>query len=169
MVYIKGKKAFFKKEGIMQVLGNPINLARNLHSEGYRLIHIIDESPRNISPNFDIYDALTTFMNIEVECENRLLAKKLLSIKSRIAIRLPPSFSLEEFKEDKRLIVGMVRKGHSGDISQVHDLIIQDADDKSIHQFHKKGKRIIISRDDFNDLNPSSKRLVWGVLMHDFS
>jgi hypothetical protein len=150
----------------MKIRGNPVSLARELASEGYRLIHIIDEARGRISPNLDIYDALTTFINIEVECDNHEFARRLLSIRSRIVVSMPPAFALDDLQENHRLIAGRVDSSYGGDCSLVHDLIVDSADNKSISGF--SGKRIIISEQDYEMLSPESKKKVFGILLRNF-
>nr|QNO54469.1 hypothetical protein FMKGKFDM_00002 [Methanosarcinales archaeon ANME-1 ERB7] len=164
VIYVRGKQAFSKKEGILRLLGKPTGVARDFAEEGRKLIHIIDKEARGTSPNFDVYDSLTTFMHIQVECGSETFAKLLVGIKARAVVRLPPKFSLEGFSDDERLLVGIIESGYSGSVEGVHDLIIENADDKSVEKFSKTKKRLIVKKEDYEKLKTENKKKIWGVL-----
>lgn len=157
--YVKDKQAFRKKEGTMAIIGNAVDVAKKL-SKKAKLIHIIDlDALQGMSVNFDIYDKLTYLVNIEVETDPRPeIVSKLLKIKSRAVVRLPAD--LETFEKEKRLLVGKITGEYNGKTDSVHDLIIENAGDKSIEKFPEK--RIIIYEKDFEKLR--EKKKIWGKI-----
>lgn len=144
--YVKDKQAFSKKHGIMKMLGNPIHLARRLASEGTKLIHIIDEdAKKGMATNLDVYDKLTCFINIEVECgESEAIIEKLLLVKARVVLRLPGGLDLARWKEKKRLLAGIAAPDYNGDADGVHDVLLEQADEKQMKRFIGLGKRVIL-------------------------
>jgi len=164
VIYIRGKQAFSKKEGIMTFLGKPTDVARDFAENGRKLIHIIDLDSKGRSPNFDVYDSLTCIMNIQIECSNEGFAKKLVDIKSRVVVKLPSNFSFDDFSENERLMVGQIDCNYSGSMDGVHDLVIENADDEAIKKFLKSKKRLIIRKKDFEKLKSENKKKIWGLL-----
>lgn len=145
------------REGTLSIIGNPVDVAKKL-SEKTKLIHIIDlDALKGSATNLDIYDKLTFFVNIEVECaSDEGLIKKLLAVKSRVVVRLPAELS--KFQEQKRLLVGKVSQDYEGDTSAVHDLVIEDAKEGIVKKF--PDKRVIVYRKDLE----KTKESVWGVI-----
>src|SRR5512135_2780469 len=113
----------------MRLLGKPLDAARRMKDEGSRLIHIVDVDAINGLPtNMDIYDGLTYFINIEVECAPKdAFVKKLLSIKARVVLP-PDSLDLSKIRE-KKLLVAKIPPGYAGEAEGFHDVILEDADD----------------------------------------
>jgi hypothetical protein len=153
VIYVKDKQAFTKSDGILRLLGNPVFLAK--------LIHIIDEdAKKGLATNLDIYDKLTLFMNIEVECgEHEEIIEKLLGMKARIVFRLPTKLDLGKWKDKKRLLVGIVESDYKGKAEGVHDVILEKADKEKIKKFRDLGKRIIVLESEKKELD------VFGILM----
>jgi hypothetical protein len=164
VIFVRGKQAFSKEGGILRLIGKPTDVARDLAGKGRKLIHIIDKEARETSPNFDVYDTLTTFMNIEVECKTKSFAMRLIEVKGRAVIRLPAKFSLADFSEHERLMVGLAGRSYSGSVDGVHDLIIEEADDAAIAKFSKTKKRLIVHREDYEGLKAENRKKIWGVL-----
>lgn len=161
--YLKGKQFFTKQKGILCLAGKPVDVAKDLSKQGYKLLHIIDmDASGGNSPNFDVYDVLTQFINIQVECKNKEFARKLIAMKSRIVVTFPTDFDLKQFSENKRLIVGKI-DSYEKISEDVYDLIIENADDKLVESLKTK-KRIIVYEKDYEKLNNKNKRLVWAVL-----
>jgi len=165
IIYVKDKQASRKDQGMLRLIGNPVFVARDMKQEGVKLIHIIDEdAKRGISNNLDIYDKLTFFINIEVECsENEMILGKLLEKKVRVVIKLPAKTDLSKWKGNERLLVGIAPSGYNGDAQGVHDVIIEDADDKKVERYAALGKRIIVNEADYKKLK--TKKKVFGVLL----
>jgi uncharacterized protein related to proFAR isomerase len=70
LVYLKDKQFYVKQKGVLRILGNAVEIAKELGSR-YRLLHIVDlDLKKGSTANFDIYDKLTYFVNIQVECED---------------------------------------------------------------------------------------------------
>lgn len=164
LIYVKDKQAFIKERGILRLLGKPIDIANNLKEEGYKLIHIVDlDALDGLSTNLDIYDALTYFINVQVECAPKeQLVKKLLSFRCRVVI--PPSnLDLSAIKE-KNLLVAKFSKETKGNLEDFHDVLIEDADDNSVKKFKKLGKRVLVFEKDKEKI----KEDVWGVVTSSF-
>ena len=147
------------REGTLSIIGNPVDVAKKL-AEKAKLIHMIDlDALKGVSANFDIYDKLTFFVNIEVECAPKeQLIKKLLAVKSRVVVKLPAELS--EFKEQKRLLVGKIPVDYKGDTSQVHDLVIENAEGEVGKLFPEK--RVIVYSKDLAGVKDREK--LWGVI-----
>lgn len=130
LVYMKDKQFYTKRDGVMRILGNAVEVAKKLGSE-YKLIHIVDlDLKKGSNANFDTYDKMTYFVNIEVECiENSVFVKRLLEIKSRVVLDLPTKLELEKWKDQERLLVGRITAGYSGKAEGVHDVIIEKPED----------------------------------------
>ncbi|MBN1170487.1 hypothetical protein JXA56_05670 [Candidatus Micrarchaeota archaeon] len=156
LIYLKDKQAFTKKDGIMKFIGKPIDIARNLQEQGYRLIHIVDEDALSgLSNNFDIYDSLTCFINIQVECAPRLpLIKKLLSVRARVVLE-PGKADLSSINE-KNLLVAKIKGKTEASLEDFHDLVLED--EQAIKEYSKSGKRIILYE----------KGKAWGVIISSF-
>jgi len=164
IIYVKDKQASRKDQGMLRLIGNPVFLARDMKQKGVKLIHIIDEdAKRGISNNLDIYDKLTFFINIEVECsENEVMVGKLLEKKVRVVLKLPAKTDLSKWKGNERLLVGIAPSGYKGNAEGVHDVIIEDANDVKVEKFAALGKRIIVDEADYRRLK--RKKAIFGVL-----
>lgn len=162
VIYVKDKQAFAKKDGILRLLGNPVFVAKDFAKKGIKLIHIIDEdAKKGMATNLDVYDKLTYFINVEVECgEHEQIIEKLLGMKARVVIRLPTKLDLKKWKEHERLLVGKVGSDYSGKAEGVHDVIVEEADEEIVRRFMDLSKRVIILETEQRRL----KNLCWGVL-----
>lgn len=158
LIYLKDKQAFSKRKGVMYLLGNPVETAKKLKNEGYILIHIIDlDAKKGMETNFDVYDKLTYFINIEAECGNHeRFIKRLLEIKTRVVINLPSEIDLKKYSEHKRLLVGKIGKDYSGNAEEVHDLILEEPTEKLFSRF--KDRRLIVYE------KYKGKEKVWGII-----
>ena len=164
LIYLKDKQAFTKQDGPMRLLGKPQDVAKSLHEGGCMLIHFVDMNAlAGASTNFDVYDGLTYFINVEVECAPRAeLVHKLLSIKCRVV--LPPADSkggmdVTEMRE-KKLLVAKIPPGYKGEAAGFHDVILEEADKAGVERFASLGKRVIIYDKD----KGKAKGRVWGVI-----
>ena len=151
----------------MKILGKPIDICKKLQQEGHKLIHIIDKDAlTGSSTNFDIYNNLTFFLNIQVEIASREeFVKKLLKINCRVVI--PPNPQLDLSKESKKLLVAKFRADLDYgmlNIEPFSDVILENADDDSIDLYIAKGKRIIVFESDFKKLKKEKAKKIWGVL-----
>ncbi len=158
LIYLKDKQAFAKRNGVMRLLGNPVEIARRLKGEGYILIHIVDlDAKEGMETNFDVYDKLTYFINIEVECgEREHFIERLLGIKSRVVLELPTKIDLKKWEEHKRLLVGKIGKNYTGNAEEVHDLILEEPTERLLSLF---GDRRLIVYGSYK-----GKEKVWGVI-----
>ena len=160
LFYVKDKQAFRTREGSLRLLGKPIDIAKRLKNDGFRLIHIVDlDALKGLSTNLDIYDSLTYFINVQVECAPvDALVKKLLLFRCRVVI--PPSgLDLSKIRE-KNLLVARVSKDNP--VEDFHDVLIENSDDKLVKKFKQKGKRVIIFEKD------RGKEPVWGMIISAF-
>jgi uncharacterized protein related to proFAR isomerase len=164
--YLKDKQAFVKSEGTMRLIGKPIDRCRRLSKDGIKLIHILDlDAIRGMSTNFDTYDHLTYFVNIQVEIGSKLdFIERLLRIKARVVVELPTELNIGQLQQYERLLVGKIKSDYVGNISGVHDLVLENADDECVKKFHKTGKRIMIYESNYRKLETENRKLVWGVL-----
>jgi len=146
LIYVKDKQAFKKEDGTLKLIGKPAELAREWQKEGIKLIHIIDlDAVNRNSSNFDIYDTLTYFINVEVEGarDERAIAR-LLDVNARVVVELPTPIKLSKFSDKKRLLVGKIE--HLKDANDdVFDLYYTGTDEKTAEKLLKTKKRIILT------------------------
>lgn len=165
---IKDKQAFNLD---MRFLGKPIDMCKKFKEQGYKLVHIIDKDAKSgSSTNFDIYNNLTFFLNIQVEISsNEEFVKKLLKINSRVVIPPNPQFNLS--KESKKLLVAKFRADvdyDQLDISCFNDVILENADDASVDCYLAQEKRIMVFESDFKKLSKEKAKKIWGILLVSF-
>lgn len=162
IIYIKDKQAFTKKNGVLRLLGNPVHIVREMAKQGTKLIHMIDEdAKKGVATNLDVYDKLTYFINVEVECgEHESIVEKLLGMKARVVLRLPTKLDLNKWKEKERLLVGIVGPDYKGNANGVHDVILEQADEEKVKRFLELGKRVIVHETGDKEL----ETLCWGLL-----
>ena len=154
ILYLRDKQAFKKTNGTLRILGNAVEVAKKL-GEKYKLLHIIDlDLKKGSTANFDIYDKLTYFTNIQVECENEIAAERLLELKARIVLQLPTKLPLEKW--NKRLLVGIVTGKE--DAGKVHDVILKNPTKENIEKY--KGNRIMVFEEKWD-----KKIEVWAVIL----
>ncbi|MBI2079961.1 hypothetical protein HYT84_04285 [Candidatus Micrarchaeota archaeon] len=142
LIYVKDKQAFVKEEGVLRLIGKPIELANKWKKEGIKLIHIIDlDASLGSSTNFDLYNSLTYLINIQVEgVKDEKLLEKLLSIGARVVVSLPTKIDLRKFEDKKKLLVGKINAVTNTE--SVHDLILE-SESKEILEL-AKGRRLIV-------------------------
>jgi len=163
---VKDKQGFRKDEGTLRQIGNPTQLVRKLADSGAKLIHIVDlDAKIGSAANMDIYDKLTYFVNIQVEIgENENMVERLIGVKARVVLALPTKLDLSKWKKNERLFVGLVGPDYKGNAEGVYDVIIENADNEAIKRFSILKKRIIVFSTDYEKINASSRKLVWGIL-----
>ncbi len=163
LIVIKHKQVF--RQDMLTLLGKPIDVAKRMKEEGHRLIHIVDEDAlAGNSSNLDIYDHLTYFINVEVECAPREeIVHKLLSLKCRVVLQPPLQPALSGFRE-KKLLVAKVPRGYAGGLEGFHDVIVEGADDAAVARFAAMGKRVIVYNKDLEKLGSRAKKAVWGSI-----
>lgn len=160
LILVRHKQVF--RGDMLTLAGKPVDVARRLKEEGAKLIHIVDEDAlAGLSSNLDIYDDLTFFINVQVECApDDALVKKLLSLKCRVV--LPPGrLDVSRYRE-KKLLVAKVRAGHEGGLEGFHDVLLEDADDAAVARFSAMGKRVMVYAKDLKKLK--SPQAVWGAV-----
>ncbi|MFN7088852.1 MAG: hypothetical protein ACK4NX_03515, partial [Candidatus Paceibacteria bacterium] len=64
-----------------------------------KLLHIVDlDAKKALTTNFDVYDKLTYFINIEVDgISNSKFMEKLLEINARVVVELPTAINLKKW------------------------------------------------------------------------
>jgi uncharacterized protein related to proFAR isomerase len=164
LFYVKDKQAYRMDHGSLRMMGNPTQLVKKLAEKGAKLIHIVDlDAKRGTTSNMDIYDKLTYFVNIQVECSTKKdMIERLIGVKARVVLELGPDLS--EWKKSERLLVGVAKPDYKGGAEGVHDVIIEDATEESTARFLELGKRILLSDSDYDKLDKKKQKLVWGVL-----
>lgn len=150
LVYMRDKQFYAKHKGVLRLIGNAVEIAKKL-SEEYELLHIIDLNlNKGSTANSDVYDKLTYFTHIQVECENEKMAERLLELKARVVLKLPTKLPIERWNE--RLLVGIVTGKE--DAEGVHDIILKNPTKEKIEKY--KDKRIIVFE--------KSKEKAWGII-----
>lgn len=141
LFYVKDKQAFAKSGSIPRLLGNPVEIAKELKGDGCKLIHIIDEDAlKGMAKNLDVYSAMTYFINVQVECAPREeIVRKLLSLRCRVV--LPPEADISSY-EEKNLLVAKLPEGYRGRADGFRDVIAQDA--KTAERMIKMKKRVML-------------------------
>lgn len=163
IIYIKDKQAFANADGIMRLLGPAVETIKKL-AEKYGLFHIIDLDLKNGNwANFDIYDKLTYFTHIQIECEDENAIERLLKINARVVVHLPTRLPLERW--NRRLLAGIAESA-SDNISGVNDVIIACDHEKTIAEIMKKcareKKRVMIPEKKWG-----KKTKVWAVILNE--
>ncbi len=163
---VKDKQAFMQKDGMMRLIGKPIDVAKKWRDQGCKLIHIIDsDAQKGMTTNLDIYDNLTYFVNVQVECAPiPAIFTKLLTLKCRIVLSPSAGASIAAMAE-KKLLVAKIASGSvvkDAELAPFHDVILEDADDASVERFDSLGKRVIIYEKDKDKLKSMKK--IWGVI-----
>jgi len=157
LIYIKDKQAFTKVNGTLKIIGSAVEAVRKLSGD-YKLIHIVDRDlEKGITTNFDIYDKLTYFINIQVECNDEKIAERLLELKARVVLKLPTKLPLEKWNE--RLLVGVI--GDDEDAAGVHDVILLNPTKERIEKY--KEKRVMVFKKKWD-----KKTEVWAVILQEF-
>lgn len=150
LVYMRDKQFYAKQKGVLRILGNAVEIAKKVSGE-YELLHIIDLNlQKGSTANSDVYDKLTYFTHIQVECENEKMAERLLGIKARVVLKLPTELPIEKWNE--RLLVGIVTGKE--DAKGVHDVILKNPTKEKMEKY--KDKRVMVFE--------KSKEKAWGVI-----
>ncbi len=162
---IKDKQAFSESGGMMRLIGKPVDVAKKWKEEGVEMIHAIDtDAQKGLPTNLDVYDNLTFFINVEVECAPvPEIITKLLCLKCRVV--LPQSAGpLVSGMAEKKLLVAKLppgMKADEGELGYFHDVILEDADKGSVEYCAKLGLRVIIYEKDAKKANPKK---IWGII-----
>jgi len=164
LIYIRDKQAFRKEGGRLRMAGKPISIAKKLKDGGAKLIHVVDlDALKGSSTNLDIYDKLTYFINVEVECApQEELVKSLLTLKCRVVLS-PGGLDLSKIRE-KGLLVAKLQKDFRGSVGDFRDVILEGPDRESLKRFSSLGKRIIVYETDYGKLEAGNRKMVWGVI-----
>lgn len=166
LILIRHKQVF--RQDMLTLLGKPIDVAKRMKAGGHKLIHIVDEDALSgNSSNLDIYDHLTYFINVEVECAPKEdIIRKLLSLKCRVVLPPPLPPGLSRFRE-KKLIVAKVPRGYAGGaagLAGFHDVLVEGADDAAVERFAAMGKRVMVYSADLEKLGKKAREAVWGSI-----
>ncbi|MBI5227566.1 hypothetical protein HY988_03180 [Candidatus Micrarchaeota archaeon] len=163
LLYLKDKQVF-RDRGLLQMLGKPTDIMKKLAGDGYQLVHIVDlDAIAGSSTNLDTFDKLTYFINVQVEFGDRVeFIKKVLNLKCRVVLSPSTSIDLSKLTE-KKLLVAKVDDSKSN-VDQFHDVIIENADSKSIKHYNDQGKRVLIYEKDKEKV----KGEIWGIILSDY-
>jgi uncharacterized protein related to proFAR isomerase len=153
LFHVKDKQAFVKLSGVPRFAGNPVEVGKKLKDEGCKLIHIIDEDAlKGMTKNLDVYNALTFFINVQVECApQEEIVKKLLSLRCRVV--LPPDADISDY-EEKNLLVAKLPDDYKGDAKGFNDVIVSSED---------QAKRMLSLKKRVMMLGESKQKL-WGTI-----
>jgi hypothetical protein len=159
--FLKGKQAFRMDTGSMRMLGNAAQLVRSLSDE-YALFHIIDQDAlKGNKSNFDLYDHLTYFTHVQVECKpDQKLISALLKMEVRVVVNLPSSLDFEKFGKKKSLIVGKVKPGFAEPFPPIREIILDGKDDELAKRILSEDKRLFVRKEHY----PKGFRRAFGVL-----
>ncbi|MFH2106846.1 MAG: HisA/HisF-related TIM barrel protein [Candidatus Micrarchaeota archaeon] len=160
VMYVKDKQAFTMRREVLKLIGKPIDLAKKMKEDGVKLIHIIDlDAEKGNTTNFDMYNKITYFLNIEIETNNEKAIHQLLGIRCRIVVKLPSKLDLG--KLEKRLLVGRV-DSKDIDTRKVYDVIVNK--EELIGRF--KNRTIFDGKlDEKSEKNIQNK--LFGILVRD--
>ncbi|MDD2655891.1 MAG: hypothetical protein PHQ80_04470 [Candidatus ainarchaeum sp.] len=159
--YLKGKQAFRMELGSMRQLGNAAQLVRSL-SEEYALFHVVDlDALKGNKSNFDLYDHLTYFTHVQVECKpDSKLISALLKMEVRVVVDLPSAIDFEKFGKKKTLVVGKVKPGFAEPFPPLREIIIDGKDDELARRILNEDKRLFVKKEHY----PRGFRRAFGVL-----
>lgn len=141
LIHLKDKQAFARLGSIPRLLGNPVELGKDLKDQGCKLIHIVDEDAmKGMTKNLDVYGALTFFINVQVECAPKEeIVRKLLSLRCRVV--LPPEADISGY-EEKNLLVANLPSGYKGNAEGFRDVIVRT--DEEAQRMVKLKKRVML-------------------------
>jgi hypothetical protein len=161
LLYIKDKQVFSKTDGVMRLIGKPLDVAKELKKK-YKLIHFVDsEAMAGMSNNLDIYNGLTYFVNIQVECAPKQeLVTKLLALKCRVVLDVSAEEKIELKNLNTNLLVARIPSGYTGKAEHFRDVILLEYDERVAKKFTELGKRIILYE---NENQKKSKP--WGIIL----
>lgn len=161
VIHVKGKQAFRKEMGSMRLLGNAANLIRKLSDE-YSLFHIVDLDALNGNKsNFDLYDNLTYFTHVQVECRPEpKMVEALLGFEARVVVDLPSELDFEKFGKKRSLLVGRVKPGFSGPFPPIREILLDGKDDELARRILSEDKRLFVLKGHY----PKGFRRAFGIL-----
>ena len=161
IILVKGKQAFRRDMGSMRLLGNAANFIRKLSDE-YALFHIVDLDALNGNKsNFDLYDNLTYFTHVQVECKpEEKLISALLQMEVRVVVDLPSGLDFEKFGKKKSLIIGKVKPGFSEPFPPIREILLDGKDDELAKRILSEDKRLFVLKEHY----PKGLRRAFGIL-----
>jgi len=159
--FLKGKQAFRKDMGSMRLLGNAAQLVRSLSDE-YALFHVVDlDALKGNKSNFDLYDHLTYFTHVQVECKpDSKLISALLKMEARVVVELPSALDFEKFGKKKTLVIGKVKPGFSESFPPIREILLDGKDDELAKRVLNEDKRLFVKKEHY----PKGFRRAFGVL-----
>lgn len=160
LFYMRDKQLFTKKDGILRLVGKPLDIAKELKEQGYKLIHFVDmDALSGRNTNLDVYSGLTYFINVQVECAPKLdMLQKLMTLKCRVV--LFPTAELDQASINHNLMVAKIVTGYNGEADGFRDVILENYDEANAKKFLKLGKRIIL----YEDQKPKKTKDIWGLI-----
>lgn len=160
---MRDKQLFTKANGILRLVGKPLDTAKELKKEGYKLIHFVDmDALSGRNTNLDVYSGLTYFINVQVECAPKAeILQKLMTLKCRVVL-LPTAELDSSVSLNHNLMVAKITTNYTGDAKDFRDVILENYDESSAKKFIKLGKRIII----YENQKPKKTKDIWGIIFH---
>ncbi|MFH1521314.1 MAG: hypothetical protein ABID61_06730 [Candidatus Micrarchaeota archaeon] len=160
LFYLRDKQLFTKKEGKIRFVGKPLDVAKELKKD-YKLLHFVDmDALSGRNTNLDVYNGLTYFINVQVECAPKTdIINKLLTLKCRVV--LLPTAELD-ISLNPNLMVAKITSDYTGDADGFRDVILENYDELNAKKFQKLGKRIIV----YENQKPKKTKDIWGVIFH---
>lgn len=166
ILYLRDKQVFTKAGGILRIVGKPLDVAKELKKQGYKLIHIIDlDALSGRSTNLDVYNGLTYFINVQVECAPKMeMITKLMVLKCRVVLPPTTEFILGGLL-NPNLLVAKIPKDFKGNLDNLfHDVILEEYTEAEAKRFVKLGKRIIT----YEEQKPKKSKDLWGLILSGF-
>jgi len=161
LFFLKGKQAFREELGSLRLLGNAPQLVKKLSAE-YALFHIVDmDALRGNKGNFDLYDHLTYFTHVQVECKpDQKLVEALLGFEARVVVDMPSPLDFEKFGKRKSLIIGRVKPGFQEPLPPLREFILDGKDDELARRILSEDKRLFVLREHY----PKGFRRAFGSI-----
>ncbi len=169
LLYMRDKQVFRKDGGALRFVGKPIDVVREFHKQGSKLVHFVDmDALLGSQMNLDVYNSLTFFINVQVECApQEAIVRKLLSFKCRVV--LPPTFDATTMREERLLVAKIPAKYESDSFGQkltgFHDVLLDNADIELVSKFLGLGKRVLVYEKDMPNLDEKTKKKLFAVIL----
>lgn len=147
LVVLKQKQFFERKGGVLRLLGPAGEAGKKLAKE-YKVLHIIDmDAGSGKGANFDIYDSLTSFVNIQVECSgNSALAKRIYGLGGRVVIEVGDGIDRKLVKPNLTILKTAEPGGEEAekDLGLVKDVLVLGSTEEKLAMVKKAGKRAFV-------------------------
>ncbi|MGV8176968.1 MAG: hypothetical protein ACP5NX_04155 [Candidatus Bilamarchaeaceae archaeon] len=147
LLVLKQKQFFETKDGVLRLLGPAGEAGKRLARE-YKVLHIVDmDAKSGKGANFDIYDSLTSFVNIQVECAgNSALAKRLYGLGARVVIEAGDGLDRSVVRQNLTVLKTAEPGGEEAekDLGLVKDVLVLGPTEGKLAAVKRAGKRVFI-------------------------